>query len=730
MDAATRIARATSWWEKLSPADKPDLSDVETCARLDVRDRRSLERLVLQDTRALGRHFPALGRAIEVGESAPQPDFVHDIGTDGEVRRGAGIEGPAPDHHAPGGSADGVDSGTRMDPRETRVRDYVESARAGTRWSPRLDDAWVARLLGDPAALADMPVNVARKHRTQLQELLGGASGREPMGTASAEMFSHEPLSFAAHHAQQPMEFEAGPGDGVRLRWPRVPDAAAWYKVYAGEGAQKPLLFEGRLVGEGPECETVEDVALTGGRRLYSVWVYAGKDAGAAAAAPPALWASGALIASVRHAHVTSDGGRVAATWTVEPGVERVEVHRIAAAAADWHVHVSDASRVGDDRPGAHLTGFEDPQLPPGEYVYRFYAVTTIDGVVHRSVPVERRVAVDVRVPSIEDLSLEVDEKSGRLNASWGALDGVQVELHCTDHELVPGARDHQLDQGGIERLGLGAETRVNSPAKATGGRDSVEWQWPEGYSRVHVIAVSVVEGVYRVGASRVHVRLGVVDHARVHERVHQQYLTFAWPAGASSVEVRHARRDDDDDPVSWPLLVDIDRRQYQREGGVRLRALPAEGTQLAVVGSAVEAGRQQWGPVTIVDYPGLRKVTYNFASRAAADAPSRSSWFRRERKADTTSRAQSMRVVCSPPASVELVLVTRPDRIPLHAGDTQDGRGQTLPLGRLGPDGTGTFDTETHEGWRRLFLVLPDDQQPLFAVLDPDVSQLRGESS
>src|SRR5690606_7509136 len=123
-------------------------------------------------------------------------------------------------------------------------------------------------------------------------------------------------------------------------------------------------------------------------------WAHAGQDLSEAAAAAPKLWARGVFIAPVHQVHLTSDDGRVAATWMSEPGIDRVEVHRFPASDTPAGPAVSDTSVVSGDLSGSNLSGFVEEHVPPGEYVYRFHAVSVVDGVVYRSTPVDEHVTV------------------------------------------------------------------------------------------------------------------------------------------------------------------------------------------------------------------------------------------------------------------------------------------------------------------------------------------------
>src|SRR5690606_10826971 len=138
----------------------------------------------------------------------------------------------------------------------------------------------------------------------------------------------------------------------------------------------------------------------------------------------------------------------------------------------------------------------------------------------------DRAVTVQVHVPAVTDLDVQVDAATGRLTASWPEVPGVHVELHCTGEEPAHGIGDHQLDRDGLERFGVGDRTRVSSPPDTVGGRATADWDWPRDLSRLHVVAVSSIGDAYRVGATQSRVRVGSVESLTLHERVEEQYLT------------------------------------------------------------------------------------------------------------------------------------------------------------------------------------------------------------
>ncbi|MCD9153123.1 hypothetical protein [Aeromicrobium duanguangcaii] len=724
-DARERIARADRWWQQLPGGSRPDYDDVETCARLGVEDQSALSKLVLGDTGSLVTTFPTLRRILDATES--------DMSMGDSDPAGVDTSQVASTEHALEEAQQTVEPSGGGGIRERRVREYVSNARSEGSWHDHLDDDWVARALEDPEALAKMPVSVARKHRRQLQGLLDVGVGGRRTEEGTAEDFTTEPDLTGHLPASHAVVFEPAADDGVILSWPEADSTDfAWFKVFAGDGTRRPLGYEGRLVGQGHDSSVQDMVPVAQWGRKYAVWVHAGANKSAAKAAQPCLWARGVLVAPVRKVHLSSGDRRVAATWTAETGVDRVEVHRFDVGSVPEGRSVSAASVVSGDLSGSNLTGFEENDVPAGTYLYRFYAVALVDDVEYRSVPVEEQVTVQVQVPEVHEIDVTVDDVTGRLTASWQEIQGVHVELHWTDQELVHGVRDHQLDKEGLERLGLGVGTRINTPPTREDGRATVSWDWPGGASRIQVVAVSTEGTAYRVGAAEVRVRLGRVTHLALHERVDEQYLTFAWPEGASAVVVRMQGNEAETDPWNWREIREIDRASHRRYGGIRLGELPAEGCRLALMGYAVEGGRQVQGDSEEIEYPGLYRIRYRFES-GLTPQPAASRFWKRREKNEVAAAEDWIHVECEPPKEVDVVLVTMPDRLPLHGSALAgEPRSQRLPLSRLQLDGAKStlrwkVPAGAGEGWRRLFVDLPDEEQARYAVIDPEVAQLRG---
>lgn len=723
-----RLRRAESWLRTLPESTRPDGSDVETCARLGVEEPEALERLVLKDTVGLLRVFPELLRVLK--------------GTGGEELQSAAPDSPnsgareeeSMDVDVPTSAAeDEVEE--PEDLRAEAVRSYVQLARDLGPWDKRLDDEWVSRLLEDDDALLEMPTALQRKHSAELRALLGVADAVPSVAAASAEEFTRSPNLMESSQGLRHVTFEPADAAAAVVSWPRVSENEfAWFKVFAGLGVETPVGFESRLVGQGVDPQVTDDEVLRTPLRRYAVWVHRGRDKAEATQSEPRLWARGVLVAPVDKVHVRTDDRRVSATWTTADGVDRVEVHRFPSGRVPTGSGNIGATFVGGDRHGENRTGFEEFEVAPGDYVYRFTAITEVDGVDCRSVPVDRAVTVQVHVPAVTDLDVQVDAATGRLTASWPEVPGVHVELHCTGEEPAHGIGDHQLDRDGLERFGLGDRTRVSSPPDTVGGRATADWDWPRDLSRLHVVAVSNIGDAYRVGATQSRVRVGSVESLTLHERVEEQYLTFAWPAGASTVVVRQGHADEPDSST-WSHIREIDRSSHQRYGGIRLRDLPSAGCRLGVVGYAIEAGQQIWGEPAEIEYPGLKKVSYWFESQAAP-VKSSSRFWKRKGRTPTPAGKGRVHVECTPPSDANLILVVMPGRIPLQPPQSGQVPGaKRYDLGPLREEGArAVFEGEVDElppgYWRRIFVDVPDDEQSTYAVLDPDVSQLRGPSA
>ena len=145
-----------------------------------------------------------------------------------------------------------------------------------------------------------------------------------------------------------------------------------------------PQEAEPLAVTEGLRCH--DERPFTGPVRHVQVWVHAGPDREAAAAAEPQRHAAGVVVARVGDARVREDGRSVVGQWRVPPGVTSVEVLRVPRERARRDGHSGPEHRLTPLRP--FVNGFVDDGAERGRrYVYEMSVEVEIEGMRHRSDP-------------------------------------------------------------------------------------------------------------------------------------------------------------------------------------------------------------------------------------------------------------------------------------------------------------------------------------------------------
>lgn len=126
---------------------------------------------------------------------------------------------------------------------------------------------------------------------------------------------------------------------------------------------------------------------------------------------------------------------------------------------------------------------------------------------------------------------------------------------------------------------------------------------WPPDWYEVYITPVNFNDADAWVGESKVLQRVQSIedDQFRLIERVDSQLITFDWPKGATAVEYSTNREHDQ-----------IREEDYDLQGGIRLH-LDQHGDTVRLKPYAVFAGKRTEGDERVIQYEGLRPVTYDF---------------------------------------------------------------------------------------------------------------------
>lgn len=251
---------------------------------------------------------------------------------------------------------------------------------------------------------------------------------------------------------------------------------------------------------------------------------------------------------------------------------------------------------------------------------------------------------------------------------------------------------------------------------------------WPSGWDRAYLTPVTVASGKARIGKTQVLARpLPSVVDPRIVERFHCEMITFGWPRGAAAVRAYIGQPGVPAEQLCHGRpFGEVSAEQYERDGALILaRPLTLKGCQVVLVAVSYSGGREIVGEPVGLQYPGLARLAYKLEPLEAAPG---------QHVVRLLLHSESA-VMDLPP----LVLVHRPDRLPLDAADGRTMRfytdsGQLVPhcqiTGELLPGEHQTewvADLTGVSGYVRLFVHDGGRRggRPI-AVLDPPMANLR----
>ena len=519
--------------------------------------------------------------------------------------------------------------------------------------------------------------------------------------------------------------------DGVRLSWDPVPGVPiVIYRVVSGDGEQpyKPEVGEQVAVTVGTSTEDTR--FLTTAVRHYQVWAHAGTDEAQARAAQPVKWAAGEEISPVEDMRLTEDEGRVVGEWSVFTGTRAVRVFRIP---LDEGGPITTDPRYQISITDLNLTGFVDADVPRGRrYLYRAQAEVPVGNQLRLSRPAQQEILVSAKLTSIADLAVAISDNNSQFDLTWTTPEsGQEVRVYRFQQQPPAGLERADIEIDALSPQGFNEATRVRHPVKA--GADPTHSQmlgvpWPSGWDRAYLTPVTVASGKARIGKTQVLARpLPSVVDPRIVERFHCEMITFGWPRGAAAVRAYIGQPGVPAEQLCHGRpFGEVSAEQYERDGALILaRPLTLKGCQVVLVAVSYSGGREIVGEPVGLQYPGLARLAYKLEPLEAAPG---------QHVVRLLLHSESA-VMDLPP----LVLVHRPDRLPLDAADGRTMRfytdsGQLVPhcqiTGELLPGEHQTewvADLTGVSGYVRLFVHDGGRRggRPI-AVLDPPMANLR----
>jgi hypothetical protein len=479
--------------------------------------------------------------------------------------------------------------------------------------------------------------------------------------------------------------------------------------------------------------------------RTYQLWVNVGADLEAAQWEQPAEVAQVSVVAPaqnivIKTETVGSDEGarrrsvhNVIAQWTLLPGAVGVQVYRVPQAELRAAGAANPSYRIQNDDPC--LGGFVDPDVAVGDYVYQLVTETSVDGLTQLGMlDSHQHVVLPVR-EVIEDISC-LDSGEATFDLMWSTPNSGRTVVFRTPQQPLSGTLGQEHPEEQLSHFGLSAEHVLVHPITADGTKSRMtSVGLPDGWPRAYFTPVHVIGGQARIGRTELRVRTQPVVGVKIHQRVTRQIITFGWPPSgdgdadgsqASGVNVYEAPPGTSASAaLAGTPIATTSKAAYDADGGVVIpRPLRPEGSVVFLVPYSF-AGRQAVpGPPTMVEYPGLSRISYQV----------KSSWRLRRRKLEVSLTAD--RAISRPP---RFVMVHNPDRLPLSIAD-----GKALPLFAdgaelteartvfqpsslaVGPSAESWWCEVDKPGYVRVFADLSPVARAAVAVIDPPAKTLQ----
>lgn len=448
---------------------------------------------------------------------------------------------------------------------------------------------------------------------------------------------------------ENPVRFQRGAPGWIELRWPAAPAApVVRYLVVEGADqiAQTPDGGRRALVTDEP----LAAVGVDDGP-WFTVFAYAADDVAALRTTPPVLHAAGRQVPEVDRLRVQAHPDSVMLTWRLPAGVDRVRVVR---SAPDQELPAGFDAALELPAGADHLN---DTEVQPGRR-YRYRVVTEfvdrLTGDRTLSSGLEQAATVPATPVPVTDLraSLASPLPMARVDLSWPTqalgdvvvYEAAEVPSHAATGKVI------SQEQFGLLRLG----EPVPLPPLSGDGTTTiprVPFDERRGAQRAYTPVTTIGDQV-AVGVPVVLTVLGQVSEVSLVERVDWQLLRFAWPAGATYVEVHRGPVGGEADGAQPQQIL---REEYQRQGGMRLN-LPLTELDLLIRGSRLYRNEWSYGEFTRVHYPGRLVLRYRFEKQG---------WF-------GSGRVLQLQVERDWP-EFRIALIRGADRLPLRFTDTRE---------------------------------------------------------
>lgn len=480
------------------------------------------------------------------------------------------------------------------------------------------------------------------------------------------------PRTAQTAHAATPQSIAVSVGGGgVRLTWPSFPvadDETVVYRVVSRPGALGFKPEDAAHLAAVGRTDFVDDRSQESGSILgYQVWVYRGRSPQAASRSQPLLWAQQKVVQPLQRVSVAAGEGTLTVVGRWAPLVDPhaiVRVHRVPIHEAEYEDWDQAQYRISESE--RNVGGFVDYDGQAGQK-FRYYLVveTVSDNVGLLSPVVEHDAEFVDRIRQVSDLRIEprATEQGRRLEISWTPPSVGQVEIYWAQHQPMMGIDNHAHHVEVLPQLNVGEPVGYPVSDSRDGRAIIGAVPWPHGWTSVHVTAITRLgDQIYPSAPVSLLTDLVEIPAARLYQRVSHQNITLVWPErheGSAHgflfdwVKVYGCSPDTQPEEINehTASLMRITHDVYKKEGGVRI-ALGADPKRVILVPGSTQGGKEVWGQPYILEYPGLRTVSYTVGKPTQLLGKMR----------PVTVKFRSSEHFENPPA---FVLVHHPERLP-----------------------------------------------------------------
>ncbi len=420
--------------------------------------------------------------------------------------------------------------------------------------------------------------------------------------TAAAEDESGDELGYGVE--PEPEE-ESDQRHPVRLWWPELehePNDVVFYRVVADDSEMVASPDAGDTLVYTKGTAYRDNNPGEAGLRHYAVWAYKGTDLRELVNSQPVFMGDTAVVFPPVNVRVSTIKGAIQVSWDLLPGHSSAMVY----ACRDSEKELLSPRFEQDvDSSGRKAT---IPVQESGQtIVISLLGQAEFHGATEQSqdeVAVQRSVKLASELEKLELSRCERRSEYGHdsIEVDWYSPKSGEVNIYLTPTAPPADLTTSAVPKTYVESALSSAFTETRGISEA-GSFQTVTMTWPPDWYEVYITPVNFNDADAWVGESKVLQRVQSIedDQFRLIERVESQLITFDWPKGATAVEYFTNREHDQ-----------IREEDYDLQGGIRLH-LDQHGDTVRLKPYAVFAGKRTEGEERVIQYEGLRPVTYDF---------------------------------------------------------------------------------------------------------------------